>query len=372
MKKKIFIFCVVILAMAVLVIKRKMQIQKIKPYGIRPIPVRVAKVKQGIMESTHDYLSVVEAWRVAQISSRISARVDDVFHDEGDIVRKNEILLQLDDKDIRENIKGIEKKISGIKIIIDGLKTNYQYWAKENKRYKNLVSSGAIAQANADDVYNKFVTAFALFNSKNNELESLNHTRNSLLSKLIYTKITSPFDGLITRRLVDPGNLAIPAKILMTVKEESKLKLAFDAPQEDMDFLKLGLPVFIRNKKKSPPLKITHIFPSFDNSKMARVEIKFPTNTNYRIGSFIPISVVMQRHKNAVYVPEEALLENPKGGVAVFIVKNGKLLAQPVKKLLGSKGKVEITGVKPGEFVVVSTFLGWSTLSSGLKVEVMK
>ncbi|RLD08947.1 MAG: hypothetical protein DRI44_09390, partial [Chlamydiae bacterium] len=200
MKKKILIITIVIIAMLALVAKRKMQQKKVKPYGENPVPVHVAEVVKKQVEQTHDYLAEVEAWQNAKISSRISARVLRLYHIEGDFVKKGEVLIQLDDKDIKEEIKSVEKNINGVKVTIDGLKTNFQYWAKENKRYKNLVSGGAISQASADDIYNKSVTAYSLYNAKKDELDALNHKMQGLMSKLSYTKLVSPYDGLVTRK----------------------------------------------------------------------------------------------------------------------------------------------------------------------------
>jgi len=372
MKKKILIIIIVIIAMLALVAKRKIQQKKVKPYGELPVPVHVAEASKRQVERTHDYLAEVEAWQNAKISSRLAARVLLLYHIEGDFVKEGEILLQLDDKDIKEEIKGVEKEINGVKVTVDGLKTNFQYWAKENKRYKELVSGGAISQASADDVYNKSVTAYSLYNAKTDELESLNHTRDGLMSKLSYTKLVSPYDGLVTRRNVYPGDLASPGEVLMIVQEQSKLKLVFDIPQEDLHFIKLGLPVYVRNCDCRLELKITHIYPSFDKSKMVRVEVAIPPTNNFRIGEFVPVSVVLIRHENVIAVPSESLIETPEGKTAVFIIKNGKLEIRTVEKIIKSNGYAEVKGVKAGEKVVTSTFLGWATLSSGLRVEEIK
>ena len=358
--------------MLALVVKRKVQQKKIKPYGENPVPVHVAEAVKKQVERTHDYLAEVEAWQNAKISSRISARVLKLYHIEGDFVKKGEILIQLDDKDIKEEIKSVEKNISGIKVTIDGLKTNFQYWVKENKRYKNLVSSGAISQASADDIYNKSVTAYSLYNAKKDELDALNHKLQGLMSKLSYTKLVSPYDGLVTQKNVYPGDLASPGEVLMIVQEQSKLKLVFDIPQEDLHFIKLGLPVYVRNCDCKFELKITHIYPSFDKSKMVRVEVAIPPTNNFRIGEFVPVSVVLVRHENVVAVPSESLVETPEGKTAVFVVKNGKLEIRTVKKIIESNGYAEVNGVKAGEKIVTSTFLGWATLSSGLRVEEIK
>ncbi len=120
------------------------------------------------------------------------------------------------------------------------------------------------------------------------------------------------------------------------------------------------------------PLALTHLYPSLNHERMVRAEVALPEDASFQIGAFVPLSVVLARQENAVTVPRECLMENSEGSTAVFVFKNGTLEARTVKKLMTSGGRVEIEGVEPGEQVVTSTFLGWSTLASGLKAEVIR
>ena len=103
MKKTLGIVMVlaVVLAMLALVAKRKKAMKSVKPCGMRPVAVHVAAVTKQPLERMHSYLGVVEPWQAARISSRISARVESVFFYEGDLAKKGELLLQLDDGDIQ-------------------------------------------------------------------------------------------------------------------------------------------------------------------------------------------------------------------------------------------------------------------------------
>jgi hypothetical protein len=56
----------------------------------------------------------------------------------------------------------------------------------------------------------------------------------------------------------------------------------------------------------------------------------------------------------------------------VFVVRDGQLEARPVNVVGSSGDDVAVEGLEAGQEVVLSTFLGWATLSSGQKVEVMR
>lgn len=359
MKKglRIVIILLVVLAMVVLVIKRKKQAAAASAYGMRPVAVHVAEVKQRPLEKAHSYLGVAEAWQTAAVSSRLSARIDAVPTDEGDEVKAGDLLMQLDDSDLQAQLNAAESSIQS-------LETNHKFWTDEDQRDSKLAADSVISTVEADTTRNRLAEASA-------KLEAARRSRDSLYTQLSYTRLTSPFDGLVSARNVDPGDLAAPGRTLMVVEDHSALKIAFDAPQEDMDFLKMGLPVRAEVNGQLLDFKITHIYPSVNHARMVRVEVKAPFDSGIRIGSFIPLSVVMERHEQAVTIPRESLMETPKGKVSVFVVRDGKLEVRPVEIRMESDGKVEVSGVEAGEQVVTSTFLGWATLASGITVEVL-
>jgi len=361
---RIIIIVVIVAALAGVVARRKAQLKSAPVYGLRPVPVRVAQATREPIETAHDYLGVVESWQTARISSRASARVIKVLCDEGDAVQAGELLMQLDDVDIQAQIKATESTIQG-------LKTNRDFWVSEDQRDSKLAAEGVISAVEAETTHNRQADAVA-------KLETTQRNLESLRNQLRYTKLTSPFSGVVTSRDVDPGDLATPGHALLVVEDRSQLKLAFDAPQEDMTLLKEGLPVRVKDARDvntqhpTPNAKLTHLYPSLNQARMVRAEVALPEDASFQIGAFVPLSVVLARQENAVTVPRECLMENSEGSTAVFVFKNGILEARTVKKLMTSGDRVEIEGVEPGEQVVTSTFLGWSTLASGLKAEVIR
>ena len=360
MKKviRIVIILLVVLAMVALVAKRKAALKKVKPYGVRPVAVYVAPVLKETLEQSHGYLGVVEPWQVARISSRISARVERVSHYEGDTVKKGELLLELDSGDVLAQLKAMESTIQS-------LETNKEFWVAENQRDSKLAKEGVISPVEAETTHNRMSEAIA-------KLESLRSTRTSLMTKLSYTQLKSPFDGQVTVRDVDPGDLTAPGQPLMVVEDRSALKIAFDAPQEDMAFLKMGLSLRATVQGTPVEWKITRIYPSVNRARMVRVEAKVLPQPSLQSGAFISLRVVANRHENAITIPRESLMQRGSNDWMVFVVAEGKLHLRSVEKVMESGGRVAVQGLESGEQVITSTFLGWANLSDGLKVEVMK
>ncbi len=256
-----------ILAMGALVAKRKGQAKKVEAYGKRPVPVHVAEVKRQTLKSTHSYLGILEARQTARISSRISAKVDRVLFAEGARVKAGELLIELDDQVIQADIKGIEAQIMASRATIKSLESNKAFWVAEDKRDRKLAEEEVISKVEAETTSNQMIEAAARLQSAQASLKTLQRNRDSLSTKLIYSKLRSPFAGQVASRYVDPGDLATPGKNLMVVEEQGDLKIGFGTPQEDMHFLKVGLPVQAEIAGQKLNLTISHIYPSFDRSR---------------------------------------------------------------------------------------------------------
>jgi len=373
MKKvlRVGIVLLVVLAMVLAVAKRKKALKQAKPYGMRPVMVRVVPAKQGAMELRAHYVGVLEPWQVARISSRVSARVDQVLFREGDRVEKGEVLVKLDDKDLRAQIKEVAAQMAAVKSTLPSLETNKKFWEAENDRDQKLAEQGVISPVAAATTNNRKAEAVSKYLSATGTVKSLESKLANLKTKLEYTRLTAPFDGVVSAREVDPGDLTAPGKPLMVVEDRSSLKIVFDAPQADLNQLKEGQAVQItREDQQTITEKITRIYPSLDSRRMARVEVQLKNSATLRPGAFLPLEVVLAQESEAVTVPRESLMQRADGAWVVFVVEKGALRLCPIERGLESGGRVAVSGLNPGAQVVTSTFLGWANLADGLKVEV--
>ncbi len=354
---RIVVVILIVLAMAALVIKRKKELNAAPAYGVRPVVVKTAGVITTNLVDSHSYLGVVEAWQTASIASRLSAKVDTVNYDEGDVVKKGDLLIQLDDQDIQAKIESSEA-------VISSLQTNKDFWIKEYNRDSKLAKDGVISTVSADITRNKMSDAVGKYQAAVRNLSSLK-------TQLDYTRLLSPYDGVVIKRNVDPGDLAVPGKVVMVVEDHSAMKIAFDAPQEDVKYLRNGMQLTAELKGKPVQLEITTVYPSLNKARVVRVEAKIAGDMGLHTGSFVPLTVVLKKYDNAVVIPSTALMQRDNDWF-VFVVKDNVLHLRPVKRLMANNGITEVSGVKAGEEVVISTFLGWTNLAEGIKVEVVK
>jgi len=385
----VFVVIAALLLFAVLLIKRKKhELAGAPKYGLRPIPVRVTTAKLGSLSVKIDYLAVVEPVQIANVSARLTATVDKLFCDEGDTVKAGDILIKLDGREIKNDIASVQadiaktqSELAANQATVASLENSAAYWNREAQRDKALADKGDIAGAQAEataDKANEFKGKLDAAKHKSAALkhliDSLQNKKAQLKTRLSYCTIKSPYNGLVAQRLVDPGDLASPGKKLLVVEDRSQLKLAFDIPQQDLSKVKEDLDVKFSVNGDLRKAKLSHLFPSLNKARMLRAEVFLSDKQidGLSCGQYIPVSVVLDKLKDVVLVPASCLVECPKHFKHVFVVSGDKLTHPIVKVLASTEDTVAIDGIKPDEQVVTNTFLGWTTLSAGKKVEVLK
>ena len=370
---------------AALVIRKKRALAAAPKFGERPTPVHVVKAVKGDLDIVRTYLAVCEPVQKADVSARITARIDKVLCDEGTPAKIGQVLIQLDDREIREDIAAVSSEIqrtmadlAGNEAMVESLRQSVAYWKREAARDKTLADHGDIPGSQAEGTAEKenefrgrLLSAEQKSRALEHQSESLQRRKKQLEVQLSYCEIRSPYNGLVTRRLVDPGDLAAPGKPLLVVEDRSSLKLSFDVPQFDLPEVREGLD--LRFSVEGSPRKgaITHLYPSLASDRTMRAEsVVAPDQARgLACGAYAPVSVIVRHLHDVVLVPSSCLVEGPDGAIHVFVVRDGKLAHPPVKVLGRGADKAALEGIKAGEQVVKNTFLGWSNLAGGMKLQ---
>ncbi len=190
-------------------------------------------------------------------------------------------------------------------------------------------------------------------------------------TRMAYTGITAPFEGVISRRLTDPGDMAGANQALVEIEDHSRFRICFDIPQAQLSSIKPGMDIVVGSDSRLD-LLISRVHPSLNRDRTLTVECDTPRNSGLWAGSTLSVAVVLKYLKNQILVPESCVIPFPNGGDGVFIVKNKVTAAMPVVLLGRDKGWVAVAGLEPGTQVVENTYLGWNRLAAGEVVEVLQ
>ena len=371
-----------------LIIDKRISLSKSPKFTLRSRPVEVAKAIKGTLKECYDYLAVIEPNQSTDISAQVTARIKKLYYREDDLVANGDILVKLDDQSTLDSISVLKAQMNQVqaelkanKVTLDSQKKTTSYWLGEMKRNKKLAENNAIPETQALAIIEKYNDAHGKELATKEQqsailfkIETINREITQLETTLKYYTIRSPFKGVISNRSVDVGDLAVPGKYLYTIEDQSSIKLAFDVPQTDMPFLKIGQPITFDYNGTRYKTSITRIYPKLNNSMLLRIEAILDKKyiSKIPLGAYVNASINFSTAKDQIILPEDSIVKNDNDKTFVYLVKNGQLSVVPVTITAAASGKVAVKGVNIGETVVTNSFLGWSQLSDGMKVEVKK
>ncbi|MCK5187445.1 MAG: efflux RND transporter periplasmic adaptor subunit, partial [Deltaproteobacteria bacterium] len=180
----------------------------------------------------------------------------------------------------------------------------------------------------------------------------------------------APFDGRVGARMVSIGDYVAVGDPLVHIEDLSLVKVEFYIPQRYMQKLKNGQLVRIVVEPLSEVYEgtIYLIDPRVDpetRSAVVHAKIKNPDEV-LRPGMFCTVTIVIEKKENGLMVPEEAVMSRGEKHF-LYLKEEGKAVMKQVRLGLFSEGKVEIvSGLNPGEQVVVA---GIQKLAPGAPVK---
>lgn len=236
--------------------------------------VWVETVKTGTLTEVVSAPGVVEPLTKVDISARVSARITALPFEEGQRVKTNDILVQLDDADLTAALRSAESRREGllaqIKVeeaqiasrheSLKGTQTLLVDAQRQMSRQQALIDTGDASQQAFDQAKRTFDELTARIASETKTLEAaqlgLAVTRFNIegaeaeiqrvRDNLAYTTIRSPIDGVVTRLNVEVGEIAItgtmnnPGTVLLTVADLSKMTIVAQVDEADIRDVKPG------------------------------------------------------------------------------------------------------------------------------------
>ena len=304
------------------------------------VPVVVASVSVQTLWDEEEVVGNVEAAQRAVLSAKVTGVIDAVKVAPGARVQRGTALATIDAREIKARL--------------DSALAAQDQAQKDFARIERLLQSGSSTRQEFDAATTRLRTADA----------SLVEAR----TMLQYTGITAPFDGVVTRKLVEVGDLATPGKPLLEMENSSLLRFECEIPEALLDRVNMGSDLPVRVDAAGAELngKISEIAPSASaGSRTFLVKLDLPAAEKLRAGQFGRVRVPV-RERAALLVAESAVVR--RGQIeSVFVVEEGKARLRLVKSGRQMNGKIEIlSGLSGGESVVVRDA---HLLTDGVSVE---
>ena len=355
---------IAVIAAGVLVVRlKKKELSSVPPPKRPLLTVETAKVKSGAFAMTRRYLATVKPKVSADIAPRLTGHLVEVLVREGEAVKKGQLLAALDDRRERDRVSGLESEVAAART---ALLTQEGIFSRDER----LFSAKALSREALDRSKSARDAARA-------RLVSLQKALSSARTDLSYTRLFAPFDGVITERYQDPGDLAVPGKPVVSMEEPAKgYFLEARIPQREFPLMKRGAQVEILPDEglDFPPVKasISRIHPAVRQGSLAAIEADVPRRPfDLPSGSTIMVEIETGMAQG-FRIPVRALLENTNGDWIYLVGEDKKIRIRKARALW--KGSdyavVKADGLTEGREVVVAQESALFRLHEGQKVNV--
>lgn len=261
------------------------------------------------------------------LSARLPATIREVRVASGAAVRKGEILVTLDDRELREQLAAAEAQLKQVE-------TEYQ-------RARQLFESQATtAQA--------LTAAESQFNAARAQVERVR-------VMLSYTEIKAPIDGIVTERRIEAGDMANPGMPLLSVYDSRRMRLEAPVPVRLIETVALGQMVDIVLERPAAVFtgRVSEIVAEIDPaSRTQKVKVRIEDDSGRLLpGTFGRLWLAAGEHR-AIRVPAGAVYRVGQLEL-VQVVANGRAWRRLVKTAPAGDGRVELlSGVNEGEVLL--------------------
>jgi RND family efflux transporter MFP subunit len=180
------------------------------------------------------------------LHARVAGYVDNVLVDRGSAVKQGDLLVELTAPEMQARIAEAESKV--MEAESERRQADAQLAAAQatyDRLKKAAETPGAIAGNEVIQQEKQVEAAQAQVRSRQQAIQSVKASVQSLKDLMAYLKITAPFDGVVTDRLVHPGALVGPGAdpVLLVIQQISHLRLVVSVPEENVGAIARGTSV---------------------------------------------------------------------------------------------------------------------------------
>jgi len=294
---------------------------------LRPPLVSVAEVTRANVTAEIEGTGVVTVDVLANISSKITGRIEQVFVAEGDAVQKHQILAILDKA-------GLTWQVARARARLSAAKESAQQRQREWDREKTLVASGAVSIEDSQQYEERNAVAKSTVHAAKSDLGDAEYN-------LSLTQIPSLSSGVVTTRWVVPGASVVPGQPMFTVADTSLIYVNASIDQSFSGKIRKGeVATVILRGREDHPLSgyVLRINPRADQATeemVAEVAISIPLD-EFQLGQWANVYIQVGEAKNALSVPRTALMPMDND-IFIFVVgAENKLRREPLTVLAKS------------------------------------
>lgn len=284
----------------------------------------------------------LESLQAPLVAAEVAGQITRMRVDIGQRVTNGQVLAEIDDREMRLARDTAQAEVKRLEALI----TNQ---SRQVERLQAMIAEKFATQSMLDE-------AESNLEGLRQQLAGARARYETAQLNLERTRIISPVDGEIEERLAAAGDYIRAGNPLFRIATAQKLRVLLPFPETVASRLRIGLTVELTTPTADRTVsgRIAEIRPMVSAASQAVylvVEVVNPGS--WKPGGSITGRLLLDRHKDAVAVPEQSVVQRPAGYV-VYVINNDMSEQRVVETGARHEGWIEIlSGVKSGETVAV-------------------
>jgi HlyD family secretion protein len=372
-----------------------------------PAAVDVVVAKRGALSNSLEYTGTTQPYRSISLRTQAEGQLSSLAVDVGDPVARGQVLARLDNRilstavgeaqaeaaALESNVAQASTEVSEGKSQVTSARLELEQAQADLNRLEKLFAAGAISKQQVEQARTEASTRQQAVAAAQQVVQTRQQAvtaaqrrvvaQQSVIARekqrLAFAVVTSPVNGVVLERIVEPGNLAQVGSEILKLGDFSRVKVSVQVSELELTNIRSGQSVQVKLDAFPKNLlqgEVSRVSPVADpTARLIPVEVTIP-NSQRRIGSGLLARVNFgAQRSNVVVVPEGALQTNrdrrAKGGTnrpngaapelsktgTLFTIAAGgpqtKVVARRVTIGQRQDGQVEVlSGISPGDRLV--------------------
>ena len=202
-------------------------------------PIAKATIIQNVEAS-----GTIKPINTIAVGTQVSGTVQKIYVDYNSVVKKGDLLAELDPSLFQANVDQSNAKLRNAKASYQRVKATLNYKENNYKRYKHLYEKNYVSRDDVELAESNYLQAKAELDAATAEVSAASASLENNLTNLRYSKITSPVDGTVISRAVDVGQTVAASfntpTLFEVAKDLTQMQIETSVSEADIGKIKVG------------------------------------------------------------------------------------------------------------------------------------
>jgi RND family efflux transporter MFP subunit len=298
------------------------------------------------------------AWHSSTIYARVNGYVGKWYVDIGDHVHKGQVMALIETPDLDAQLAGARAQLQAAQAQVLVRKAQAEFSKSTYERWRDS-PKGVVSDQEREEKHSDYDSAEASLKSAEADV-TLDEARvNQYVALSEFKQVTAPYDGVVSQRDIDIGNLVTAGSTssttpLYVMTQNDPMRVFVDVPQSAADLMRGRVPVEVvvpGSEGRTYPGNVTRTSQSINQqARTLRVEVDIPNEQQSLVpGMYVKVGFGLQP-KGLVQVPAAALIFRASGPQVARVDKNNHISFRSVTIARDDGNAVELgSGVEAGD-----------------------